>query len=346
MRAGPALRRAFATRHRALNKQLTEALGGDGHAVHQARVATRRLREALPVIGAALGRKRVRKLRKRLRKLTRLFGAVRERDVALAMIDRHQTDGSVETAAADRVRAVVHEGRNAARHRLLAGLDAHKVARWLDDVTTFEQELKASVETAGSSQARLPAPGRQGKGQGDGLPAWRIALARRLLTRTERLRRAITDAGMLFVPERLHVVRIALKRLRYAVELAGELSGRKLDATLDELKRCQDTLGTLHDLDMLMSYVESTLEGEIEPHVRASLVTLQTKLEAERHQLHARYLAEQPSLLTLIDRVQDQIVPRFQMAKAAPRPRASRRQLPQHLRRQEPGERAGTGVRR
>jgi CHAD domain-containing protein len=340
MRSGPVLRRAFASRQRALHKQLAVALEGDGHAVHQARVATRRLREALPVLGAGLGRKRVRKLRRRMRKLTQLFGAVRERDVALKMLEARQTDGIVDTPGAERVRALVRDGRDAARHRLTDTLDAHKVARWLDDVKAFEHELRQLPQ----AQAQKPPADA-----GAGAAAWQVVLARRLLTRTERLRRAVTDAGVLFVSDRLHTVRVALKRLRYAVELAGELSRRKLEATLDELKNCQDTLGELHDLDMLMSYVSGAQEGEIDPHLRASLDTLQSKLETERHVLHARYLAQQPSLLVLIDRIQDQVVPRFTMLKAGAlkaKNGASRRQVAQNLRRHEPAERAGTSFRR
>jgi CHAD domain-containing protein len=303
-----------------LHKQLAVALEGDEHAVHQARVATRRLREALPVLGAGLGRKRVRRLRRRMRKMTRLFGAVRERDVALKMLDTRQTDGTVDTGGAERVRAALHDGREAARSRLMDGLDAHKVSRWLDDVKVFEQELRDPQADAG----------------------WPVVLARRLLRRTERLRGAVNDAGVLFVSDRLHAVRVALKRLRYAVELAGELGGRKLEATLNELKACQDTLGELHDLDMLMCYVVVAIDTERDPHVRASLETLQTKLEADRHERHARYLAQQPSLLVLIDRIQDHVVPRFTMARAT----SLARQVPQDLRRDEPHERAGAGLRR
>lgn len=329
MRSGPVLRRAFATRQRALHKQLAVALDGDGHAVHQARVATRRLREALPVLGAGLGRKRVRKLRRRMRKLTQLFGAVRERDVALKMIETRQLEGVVDPPGADLVRTLIHDGRNTARHRLIDSLDAHKVERWLQDLKAFEHELDT-------------VPPRDEAGA-----AWSIELSRRLLKRTERLRRAINDAGVLFVSDRLHTVRVALKRLRYAVELAGELGGRKLEATLGELKACQDTLGDLHDLDMLMSYVNGALEGEIDLHLRTSLEAWQTKLEAERHELHARYLTHQPSLRALVDRIQDQVVPRFSMAKAAPRVNGtSRRQLPQDLRRHEPAQRTGTSIRR
>jgi CHAD domain-containing protein len=324
MRSGPVLRRAFAVRQRALHKQLAAALEGDEHAVHQARVATRRLREALQVLGAGLGRKRVRRLRRRMRKMTRLFGAVRERDVALKMLDARQTDGSVGTTAAERVRTALNDGRDAARSRLVDALDAQKVSRWLDDVKAFEHELQSPHADAG----------------------WTVVLTRRLLQGTDRLRRAVNDAGLLFVSERLHAVRVALKRLRYAVELAGELGGRKLEATLKELKACQDTLGELHDIDMLMIYVGAKFDAETDPHVRASLETLQTKLEADRHGLHARYLTQRPSLLVLIDRIQDQVVPRFQMVRARARATSLGRQLPENPRREEPAERAGAGLRR
>jgi CHAD domain-containing protein len=210
------------------------------------------------------------------------------------MLDSRQTDGRIDTHGAARVRAALNDGRDAARTRLTETLDAHKVSRWLQDVKAFEEELADPQTDAG----------------------WRVVLARRLLKRTDRLRAAVNEAGVLFVSERLHAVRVAVKRLRYAVELAAELGGRKLESTVNELKAGQDALGELHDVDVLMSYVSGALDGENDPHVRASLEALQTTLEAERHELHARYLTHQPSLLVLIDRIQDQIVPRFTMARA------------------------------
>jgi CHAD domain-containing protein len=332
MRPGTGLRRAFATRHRALTKHVAAAVEGDERAVHQARVATRRLREALPVLGAGLPRKRVRKLRRRMRKLTRLFGAVRERDVALKMLDDRQVGGSVDTPGAEKIRTLVCDGRNAARNQLLDTLDVQRVARWMGDVKTFEDELDQPAMQADTG--------------------WQIVLAQRLLRSTERLRHAINDAGMLFVSDRLHAVRVALKKLRYAVELAAELSASKLDATLEELKSGQDTLGELHDVDMLMCYTTSALEAETDGHIHAALEALLAKLEAERHELHARYLTQQPSLLVLTDRISDQVVPRFTMARAGARAgakagaRALRRELPQDLRSEEPAERTGTAVRR
>src|SRR5262245_32703337 len=92
----------------ALGRALPRARKGDVAAVHSARVATRRLREALPVLaGGKVGRK----LRKRMRRLTRALGPVRELDVALITLDELRASGDVGDAAIARLQQVVREER-------------------------------------------------------------------------------------------------------------------------------------------------------------------------------------------------------------------------------------------
>ena len=43
-------------------------------------------------------------------------------------------------------------------------------------------------------------------------------------------RAALDDAGAVYLPERLHAVRIALKKLRYALEARAEASGPTIEA--------------------------------------------------------------------------------------------------------------------
>ena len=87
---------------------------------------------------------------------------------------------------------------------------------------------------------------------------------------------------MLFDSERLHQVRIALKRLRYAMELAGELRVASTAAAVRDLKAVQDTLGTLHDHDVLMEYTASAAAqpGLTRP-TRASLTALNGSLDRD-----------------------------------------------------------------
>ena len=59
----------------------------------------------------------------------------------------------------------------------------------------------------------------------------------------------------MYLPERLHDVRIAVKKLRYAVELGADASGARREPDLRALKRGQEMLGRMHDLQMLIDRV-------------------------------------------------------------------------------------------
>ena len=65
------------------------AQSGDVRSVHQARVATRRLREALPVLRKSLNADAIDRARQRVRRMTRALGPVRELDVSLAHLDEY-----------------------------------------------------------------------------------------------------------------------------------------------------------------------------------------------------------------------------------------------------------------
>ena len=93
--------------------------------------------------------------------------------------------------------------------------------------------------------ARKPARGR----------GWHWAVEARVSRRATTVSTAIDEAGALYLPERLHAVRIALKKLRYAVEVIGEATGVDRAADLKALKRAQDLLGRLHDLQVLIDRV-------------------------------------------------------------------------------------------
>jgi CHAD domain-containing protein len=297
------LRASLRRRRRALASHLKDAVTGDSHAVHQARVATRRLRETLPVVAAGLEGDDVRKLRRRTRRLTRVLGVVRELEVAIGMTEPQAADGSASAADATDATAATQSRRAAIETDTLKGrdylkkqltseleqaregvtkvLDADKIGRWLDKVEEVEETLARKREQA----------------------AWRRELATRLERRAAMLMSALDQAGVLFVAERLHEVRIALKRLRYALELAGELRVANTAASVRELKAVQDILGALHDHDVLMGHTAAASEDpDLDRATRASLLALHGTLETERHQLHAQFLSHRPALLRLHDR--------------------------------------------
>src|SRR5687768_12313903 len=124
-------------RARALQRYLPAAIRGDHHGVHQARVATRRLREAVPVLTRGVKGARAGKARVQIRRLTRALGTVRELDVTLHLLDELARRADVSRNALEDVRAHVvlkRDDRRALMLERLDGVDSKKLGRRLQAV--------------------------------------------------------------------------------------------------------------------------------------------------------------------------------------------------------------------
>ena len=113
-------------RLRTLSRALPAAQKGDSKSLHHARVATRRLREALPLVA---GGGRGRKLERSVRRVTRALGPVRELDVALMTLDELEAAADVPRPAITRLRQVIRKERrslHAEMRRKLSRLDLDK----------------------------------------------------------------------------------------------------------------------------------------------------------------------------------------------------------------------------
>lgn len=268
-------------RTRALKRQLAAAVAGKDVGVHQARVASRRLREALPVLTEGLHHTKAGKARRKIRKLTEALGTVRELDVTLHLIDELGERPGIPRPALSEVRAEVMEAREDRRAVMLKRLEAVE--------TTKLAHRLAAVRRA---VATAPA----------GAHPWRAALAVRIARRARRLEKAIGEAGQIYAPEGLHHVRIAAKKLRYALEIADETGAVPCRDVVRTIKRVQDTLGRLHDLQVLQHHAAAV--GAAPRHRRttpdAGLAILARMIEDECRLLHGRYVA---SLLALREAV-------------------------------------------
>src|SRR5512135_2661651 len=98
----------------ALVANLAAGLEGDGEALHAARVASRRVRALVAILRESLGRRRYRKLVRRLRRITSLLGRIRELDVSLALIDDAAVSDPHVAARMDAVRAALTAEREEA----------------------------------------------------------------------------------------------------------------------------------------------------------------------------------------------------------------------------------------
>lgn len=274
---------------------------GDVRSLHRARVASRRLRELLPVL--RLEPDVSGKLGRRLRKVTRRLGTVRELDVLLQLIDELQTARPAHRAALQRVGVSVGKARDDARNKLVAHLPseemwrlARKLGRIADDLKRRERERRH--------------PARAGSA------GWVIDA--RIAHRAGRLDAAVRDAGSVYLPERLHVVRIALKKLRYALELAPpSLTDRA--AALRTLKRVQESLGRMHDLQVLLDRVRDVQASLTPPSLAAwrDLDALVVMLDESCRRLHARYVGERQALGAITVKLAAIAVPASRPARQA-----------------------------
>jgi CHAD domain-containing protein len=106
------------------------------------------------------------------------------------------------------------------------------------------------------------------------------------------------------LPERLHTVRIAVKKLRYAVELSVEAAGERGNLDVRLLKRGQDLLGRVHDVQMLIDQVRQTQASLAPPSITIwrELDTLVASLEDDCRRLHGRYMRLRDALAAAAER--------------------------------------------
>jgi CHAD domain-containing protein len=260
-------------------------------ALHKTRVTSRRLRELLPLL--QLDREITRKLIRRLRKVTRQLGTVRELDVLLLLVRGLAKDGRHSSMALKRLGATAAQVRAAARERLSAKLPLAKLERLARKLDRVANSLQSDD---GQPQRRQPSGHRRAS-------SW--AVDARVARRAASVRAAIAAAGAVYAPEQLHLVRIALKKLRYSFELAAEGRQRHTAADLAALKAAQDLLGQLHDLEMLLAMVRETQASLPASDLSAwrDFNALVRAVEDDCRQFHAQYMRDRARLIVIADRM-------------------------------------------
>jgi CHAD domain-containing protein len=188
--------------------------------VHQARVATRRLRSDLKTFGAVLDPPWLRHVRDDLKWLGTALGELRDRDV-------------LDEALSDAPPAI--------RQRLaVQRLDA---ARRLADVLASARYVNLVDRLHAGSELLPLAPGAEKKARrpaADALPPL-------VAERWRAVRRQVPRAGSDPTPAQLHRIRIKSKQLRYAAEAATPIIGRPARRTAGAAERVQTVLGEHHD---------------------------------------------------------------------------------------------------
>lgn len=272
--------RQIASRLAALARALPGARRGEVTGIHKARVATRRLREALPILLAHAPGRRIEKLRRRYRALTRVLGPVRELDVTLGLLP------PLHAAHPEAADALEWLAQDAAADR----------ARRFEDVRAVLEKVSARTL---AERALALVPAGTGLDERRALAAGRRRLVERVARRGEVLAAAVAEAGALYAPGSLHAVRIAVKKLRYALELAYDMRVLPARRPIRQLKVYQEALGDLHDLQVLIGRIHAAQARapRTARHLLPQLAPIVEALEHRCRELHARYVAQREPLL-------------------------------------------------
>jgi CHAD domain-containing protein len=273
----------FGTRspHSILEARLSMLLGhlpavrdGSEEAIHDARVVTRRIREGLEVAKSGLDREHIDDVTERFRQAGRAFGQARDPDVVRNLLLGLETRFPVAVAATAPLRLSIERERQRGRRRLIKQLESL-------DLSGLAPQLK-----------RAASPFRT--------LGWRDALRGHIATRSSAVRAAVEHASGVYFPNRSHLARVAIKKLRYAIELADATGLWQPRKAIRRLKRAQETLGDAHDRQVLIQRIDA-LADQPPGAGRSERSAVIQFLEAEVAGSHREYVDMRPDIALICD---------------------------------------------
>lgn len=235
--------------------------------IHRMRVASRRLRAALPLFAECFGKGTYRRWRREIREVTRALGAARDADVQIEFLRSYlatvPAEGeplfglhfSAETGGAAAPAAPLRTGIEC----LLLRLSQRREALQPGVVAAVD-----ALEAAGTAGEIAAACRRQMAGADvHTVYAFEQGFIHISLCLDDLFSHAASVADPA-AEEEHHAMRIAAKRLRYTMETFAPLYPGELKSEIAALKKLQDYLGDIHDCDVWAAFLPVFLEEERE----------------------------------------------------------------------------------
>ena len=241
-KAGECARKAIAFGAEALSGNQTAALAGDAEAMHQLRVASRRLRASIQMFENILYATQVRIYRRDLKWIAGHAGAVRDCDIKTKLVQERAQKIDPELAKSIAPILQVLEQRRKVEHATLC--EALNSKRY--------HELIAKL----------------------GAPSLKKAWAQRKLglVATEVLDPIVEDTlnrgkklDKDFPAKHFHKLRVRIKRLRYALEMLSTLGAKQHKKTLARLEALQDLLGENNDTNVAAAWLMAFVDDHAMP---------------------------------------------------------------------------------
>jgi len=258
---------------RMLQNETGTRLGEDSEALHDMRVATRRMRAAFRVFNPYYRTDVIKELRTGLKITGKNLGVVRDWDVLfektrlyvdlLTSGEQSDLEFLVESWSREREKA---------REHLIFYLDGASYYEFKNTFSEFVNTLGNEVLDLHLKNAMVC----------EDAPSLIFSRYEKVLAHEENLQ----DPTV----QQLHALRIDFKRLRYTVEFFHSALGETSDYCIDELKLLQDYLGDLNDARVAVLRIQQFLETQDQASIlQAGVSNFYRVKEAELDQLVAAF---------------------------------------------------------
>jgi putative phosphoesterase len=257
----------------------------DPEYVHKTRVASRRLRAALPVFRSCFPRKEYRKWKNEIRKVTRLLADSRDLDVQIAFIQEYieKLGSSADKESLNILLQNHRNRRNTIQPNLVNGIQKLKASCTLEDIiTSCQQSITKQLYSTFNQTIVLE------KAQ------WNIDFGLQNFLSMEEYVHKETEK------QKHHEMRICAKKLRYTMEIFAPMYKNKLTKEIDNIKKYQDILGEMHDCDVWIDYLPKFVE-ERKPAIteeknkadfEKALLDFQTFIKDQRNKYYSQFVQQ------------------------------------------------------
>lgn len=275
--------------------------------IHRMRVASRRLRAALPLFSSCFSPKNYARWSEEIKEITRALGEARDTDVQIAYLTKYQKraekawklkkpepSGDAPTSpAVNYLLLDLQKKRALLQKEVLSSLDNLKKSHAIDTMhDAFSKPLSPLRNVKKRSLAYGISP----------VAALRIE---------ERLCTLLAFEPWVSHPEAVaehHATRIAAKKLRYTLEVYAPVYKLNLKKPISRVKALQEILGDLHDCDVWIDSITRLLlhersilrtqndEKRPDTYTLSSMKLFLSERERERKQLYRRFVRYWASL--------------------------------------------------
>jgi CHAD domain-containing protein len=221
--------------------------GEDIDPVHDARVASRRLRATLPLFSACFSTRKAKTWLKQIKIVTRALGEARDTDVQIEWLAKisKKVPESKYNPGINRLILRLRQKRDRLQPPLVKAMDELIESAVLDDLTAEIQPLANRVEEI---NVHTPALYQHS---------------------SQAINRCLDDLlsfeEAIYQPEndtQLHEMRIAAKWLRYTLETFAPLYSDQLKPYIQAVRSIQDLLGEIHDSTVWQAFLSQFLDEE------------------------------------------------------------------------------------